>query len=116
MKWYITQVEVYKNAPREQTMNNKYIKASFVLIIFAVAFFLQNTPTKLLGSYANDPTFLRKLNRIKLGLPKSNKPDEATKWFYEQRAYPGSQIPFGWRENALSHINKHNLSKSLNQR
>jgi photosystem II stability/assembly factor-like uncharacterized protein len=94
-------------------MNNRYIIASCVLIIFAFAFFLQNSPTKLSGSHSNDPTYFRKLNRIKSGLPKSGKPDEATKWFYEQRAYPGNQIPFGWRENALSHIQKHNLSKSL---
>ena len=94
-------------------MKNKYIIVSFVLIIFAFAFLLQNNPVKLSGSNVNDPTYFRKMDRIKSGLPKSDKPDEATKWFYEQRAYPGSQIPFGWRENALAHIQKHNLSKSL---
>jgi photosystem II stability/assembly factor-like uncharacterized protein len=94
-------------------LNNKYINASFVLIMFAIAFFLQNSPSKLSGSHIDDPTYFRKLNRLKSGLPKSGKPDEATKWFYEQRAYPGNQIPFGWRENALAHIQKHNLLKSL---
>lgn len=48
------------------------------------------------------------------GLPKADKPGEAVKWFYEQRAYPASSIPEDWRIKALAHIERYNTLKKYN--
>ncbi len=37
-------------------------------------------------------------------------PDEAMRWYYEQRAYPQGFIPENWRENALRFIGQNNNS------
>ncbi|MDI6765961.1 MAG: T9SS type A sorting domain-containing protein [Bacteroidota bacterium] len=37
---------------------------------------------------------------------------EAMRWYNDQRAYPTGFIPYGWREEAIEHTSKHNLSKS----
>jgi photosystem II stability/assembly factor-like uncharacterized protein len=92
-------------------MNFKNISIS--LVVFLLAIFLQSNKNQLQGNHSKDPTYYRKFNRIKLGMPKSDKPDEATRWFCEQRAFPGKQIPFDWKEKALAHIKKNNLMKSL---
>ncbi|MCK7516809.1 MAG: hypothetical protein MZV64_03355 [Ignavibacteriales bacterium] len=44
--------------------------------------------------------------------PTYGMPDEAMKWYYEQRAYPQGFIPVDWRDKALSEIQQKNqLSK-----
>lgn len=97
---------------KEGAMNSKFISAVLALGVFVVAVFLNYVVVPTPGIHQNDPTYQRKMNRLKAGLPKSDKPDEATRWFYEQRAYPANQIPLDWKESALAHIEKRNLSKS----
>lgn len=49
--------------------------------------------------------------------PKEHKDFEATgamgamRWYNDQRAYPTGFIPYDWREKAIEHTNKFNLSK-----
>jgi photosystem II stability/assembly factor-like uncharacterized protein len=40
---------------------------------------------------------------------KPDRPDEAVRWFTEQRAYPG-EIPLDWKQRAYDHIRDHNLT------
>lgn len=44
--------------------------------------------------------------------PNPGYPDKAMQWFYEQRAYPQGFIPVGWREEAMTHIEKYNRNNS----
>ena len=37
---------------------------------------------------------------------------EAMQWYNDQRAYPSGRIPEDWKQNALKHIQQHNLQKS----
>ncbi len=37
----------------------------------------------------------------------------AMQWYNYQRAYPTDFIPYDWRDKAIEHTNKHNLSKSI---
>lgn len=76
-------------------------------IVFAVyTLYLLNTP-KLL---TNADYISWKMEKKKNAKPNYGNPDEAMKWFYEQRAYPDGKIPDGWREEALEHIRKNNIS------
>ncbi|NWF49877.1 MAG: T9SS type A sorting domain-containing protein [Ignavibacteriaceae bacterium] len=43
---------------------------------------------------------------------KYDQPDEAIKWYYEQRAYPLGYIPENWRDEAYEHIRLNNISES----
>jgi photosystem II stability/assembly factor-like uncharacterized protein len=36
---------------------------------------------------------------------------DAVRWYQRQRIYPATTLPDNWRENALRHIEKHNLAK-----
>lgn len=42
---------------------------------------------------------------------RADRPDEAMRWFYEQRAYPTGNIPIDWKERALAQVQAHNLAK-----
>jgi photosystem II stability/assembly factor-like uncharacterized protein len=54
-----------------------------------------------------------KIEKKKNKKPTHGMPDEAMKWYYEQRAYPQGFIPIGWREKALKEIQqKSQLIKS----
>jgi len=50
-----------------------------------------------------------KIEKKKNAKPTYGFPDEAAKWFYEQRAYPLGEIPVNWRVEALDHIKKNNM-------
>jgi photosystem II stability/assembly factor-like uncharacterized protein len=52
-----------------------------------------------------------KIEQKKNQKPTSGFPDEAMKWYYEQRAYPIGHIPEGWRQEALDHIAIYNQSQ-----
>ncbi len=94
----------------------KMKQRNFLLIIllsalsFTIFFLLQDTDSRKIHS--SDPKIARKYERLKKGLPKSDKPGEAVKWFFEQRAYPAGSIPTDWREKALQHIERKNLQKN----
>ncbi len=47
--------------------------------------------------------------------PKYDKPMEAIRFWYEQRAFPLGYIPENWRSEALKHIEKNNLIDPLKQ-
>lgn len=49
-----------------------------------------------------------KIEKKKNKKPTYGMPDEAMKWYYEQRAYPQGFIPSDWRDNALRHIEQKN--------
>ena len=49
-----------------------------------------------------------KIEKKKNKKPTYGMPDEAMKWYYEQRAYPQGFIPVDWRERALTHIEQNN--------
>ncbi|HSP86686.1 MAG TPA: hypothetical protein VLN45_01020, partial [Ignavibacteriaceae bacterium] len=42
--------------------------------------------------------------------PSYGNPDKAMEWYYEQRAYPIGYIPENWRDVALQHISRNNIS------
>jgi photosystem II stability/assembly factor-like uncharacterized protein len=88
-------------------MTTRYV-SSFV-VIAAIIFSLSAPSTdEARRNQVPDPTFERKLERLKTGKAKPDRPDEAMKWFYEQRAYPTGAIPLDWKERALAHIEQHN--------
>jgi photosystem II stability/assembly factor-like uncharacterized protein len=41
---------------------------------------------------------------------KSDQPDKALLWYFEQRAYPAGHIPLDWKERALAHIRANDLT------
>lgn len=49
-----------------------------------------------------------KIEKKKNKKPTFGMPDEAMKWFIEQRSYPQGFIPTGWRDEALRHIEENN--------
>lgn len=53
-----------------------------------------------------------KIEKKKHSKPSYGEPDQALKWFYEQRAYPLGYIPEYWREEALNHIKQHNVKNN----
>ena len=59
-----------------------------------------------------DPTVRRKLDRMLHGNPRAGFPDEAMRWYYEQRAIPAGRIPEDWRDRALEHIRLNNIANA----
>src|SRR4030067_3824795 len=51
-----------------------------------------------------------KIEQKKHKKPNYGNPDEAMKWYYEQRAYPIGYIPENWKEEAMQHISQYNIS------
>ncbi|MDI6804467.1 MAG: FlgD immunoglobulin-like domain containing protein [Bacteroidota bacterium] len=94
----------------------KINKLTLLILIFVIGFgsslFFQHADRKIVGLHISDPKGNRAINRVKMGLPKSDQPGEAVKWMFEQRAYPAASIPIDWRTKALSHIEKSNLQKT----
>ncbi|MFN0158459.1 MAG: T9SS type A sorting domain-containing protein [Bacteroidota bacterium] len=56
-----------------------------------------------------NPKFKRKIDRMVNGNPNAGYPGEAMQWWFGQRAIPTGEIPVGWRERALEHIQQNNL-------
>lgn len=81
-------------------------------MIFIASLLINLDEKKNSSIYSNDPSYYRSTNRIKAGKPKADRPGEAVRWMYEQRAYPAEGIPTDWRDRALAHINKNNLLKN----
>ncbi|GJQ32192.1 MAG: hypothetical protein HBSAPP04_10310 [Ignavibacteriaceae bacterium] len=50
-----------------------------------------------------------KIEQKKLNKPKSGYPDEAMKWYIEQRKSATGQIPENWRAEAMEHIARYNM-------
>lgn len=93
-------------------INKLAILILFCAISFTASLLLQSPDRNISGLHISDPKGNRAINRVKLGLPKSDQPGEAVKWMFEQRAYPAASIPTDWRFKALSHIEKINLQKT----
>lgn len=91
---------------------NKWATIILICVIsFTASLMIQNVDKNVSGLHISDPKGKRAINRVKLGLPKSDRPGEAVKWMFEQRAYPVGSIPTDWRIKALAHIEKTNLQK-----
>lgn len=93
-------------------MNKKPLLFIFLVAIVS-SFFLTNI---FISKNPNEMTmqdFIKwKIEKKKNKKPTYGQPDEATKWYYEQRAYPQGFIPADWRENALRHIEQNNLAQN----
>ncbi len=64
----------------------------------------------------NRQTFLDwKINEENAERPTYGSPDEAMKWYIEQREYPLGKIPVNWREEAFKHISLNKMQKSLDK-
>ncbi len=92
-------------------MNFKKINIFIFSLVFLASLLINLDEKKNSGIYSNNPSYYRSTNRIKAGKPKADKPGEAVKWMFEQRAYPTKGIPTDWRNRALTHINNNNLLK-----
>ncbi len=93
----------------------KYFQAGILICCFIFSFLLQFNNNKNATTFFSGNIPAKSVNRIKSGLPKSDQPGQAIKWFYEQRAFPQDVIPDDWRERAIEHIYTHNFSKSNNK-
>lgn len=93
-------------------MKNKNIITIILLscIVFISSILLHEPSVKKI--HVNDPKLGKKYERLKRGIAKSDKPGEAVKWYFEQRAYPVGSIPIDWREKALQNIERKNLPKN----
>lgn len=88
-------------------MNYKFSRILLPIFIL-IGFFLSG-----LLFISNDEITLNDFLQWKIEKKKNKKPtygmpDEAMKWYYEQRAYPQGFIPESWRDNALSEIQRKN--------
>jgi len=82
------------------------IQLSIAIIFFISSLMYWNFQTKKVINISSSSVIEK--------IPKSLKATgamEAMKWYNDQRAYPTGKIPYGWRENAVSHINKFNFRK-----
>jgi photosystem II stability/assembly factor-like uncharacterized protein len=93
-------------------MNIKSFRFLFAVILLGSFFLLSESLIKSDEITMND--YIQwKTEKKKNKKPTYGMPDEAMKWYYEQRAYPQGFIPVDWREKALNEIQQKNqLNKS----
>lgn len=90
-------------------MNSKHSVALFSAIFVFTFLIAQN------GFLSTDKVTMRdyiewKIEKKKNKKPTYGMPDEAMKWYIEQRMYPQGFIPTGWRDEAIRHIDENNKS------
>ncbi|MCR4416905.1 MAG: T9SS type A sorting domain-containing protein [Ignavibacteria bacterium] len=78
----------------------------FIFIILIIILIQNNEIT--------NKDFLKHKINSKRNSPAYDKPMEAIKFWYEQRAFPLGYIPENWREKALKHIEEHNIISTSN--
>ena len=81
----------------------------FTAVAFSTALFLCKSDLT-----SETHSFLRhKIEKELNEKPRNGFPDEAIKFYFEQRAYPSGKIPSNWREKALREIRENNLWEGL---
>jgi len=93
-------------------MARRAIVAAAASCVFGLSLFLGVILPDPVSLNIPDPSYEAKFKRLKDGKAKPDRPDEAVKWYYEQRAYPAGAIPTDWRERALDHISQHNVPRA----
>ena len=92
-------------------MSIKYFRFLLPVILLG-SFFLFNDLVIKSDEFTMNDYIQWKIEKKKNKKPTYGMPDEAMKWYYEQRAYPQGFIPVDWRDKALSEIQQKNqLSK-----
>ena len=92
-------------------MSIKFIRFLLSVILLG-SFFLFNDQVIKSDEFTMNDYIQWKIEKKKNKKPTYGMPDEAMKWYYEQRVYPQGFIPVDWRDKALSEIQKKNqLSK-----
>ncbi len=81
---------------------NKYL----LLFVMATSFLIFSV-TNTLNKSNNFLSF--KIEEEKKEKPSNGFPDEAMKFYFEQRAYPTGKIPYGWHSKALREMEKNNV-------
>jgi len=83
-----------------------FISAVSILLFTVIAFRYAASHT---GVLTMDDYVQQKIEKKKSGKPKPAYPDEAMKWFIDQRKSATGNIPDNWREEAMEHIQKFNI-------
>ena len=89
----------------------KYLTLSVFISAFLLGFIYFQGDTVEVFTMEDFTNFKIEKKKEKSKL-KYDQPDEAMRWYYEQRAYPNNSIPDNWREEALRHISANNFSLS----
>ncbi len=88
-------------------MNIKILRLLFPVFLLGSFFLLSNLVFRSEEFTMND--YIQwKIEKKKNKKPTYGMPDEAMKWYYEQRAFPQGFIPEGWRDKALTEIEQKN--------
>ena len=88
-------------------MNIKILRLLFPVFLFGSFFLLSDLVFRSEEFTMND--YIQwKIEKKKNKKPTYGMPDEAMKWYYEQRAFPQGFIPEGWRDKALTEIEQKN--------
>jgi hypothetical protein len=84
-----------------------YINAIVLLIVGVISFLLLSE--KDTKTFTKEDFLQWKIEQKKNKKSSPGFPDKAMQQYYEQRAYPLGYISEGWRQEALQHIEKHNI-------
>ena len=88
-------------------MNIKILRLLFPVFLLGSFFLLSDLVFRSEEFTMND--YIQwKIEKKKNKKPTYGMPDEAMKWYYEQRAFPQGFIPEGWRDKALTEIEQKN--------
>ncbi|OGU72939.1 MAG: hypothetical protein A2V93_05420 [Ignavibacteria bacterium RBG_16_34_14] len=79
---------------------------AIIVFVFAFYSFRDHSPQVLTSKDFQEWRIEQKKHKK----PNYGNPDEAMKWYYEQRAYPIGYIPENWKEEAMQHISQYNIS------
>lgn len=87
----------------------------FVMSLFVAGFagFILNMVSDGNGRWTLDDFREMKQKQKQHRVSRHGEPDNAMKWFIEQRAFPNDEIPADWRNAALEHIERHNNTAGL---
>lgn len=92
-------------------MNAKFFRLLLPLFLLG-SFFLFSEFVVTSDEFTMNDFIQWKIEKNKNKKPTYGMPDEAMKWYYEQRAYPQGFIPKDWRDNTIKEIQQKNqLSK-----
>ena len=87
-------------------MNNKFFHLLLPVFLLGTLFLLNQNFGD--DEFTSNDLLNWRIEKKKNKKPTYGNPDEAMKWYYEQRAYPQGFIPTDWREKALMHIEQNN--------